>query len=225
MALPLAVLLAAAVSLASWRAGQHPRITPGTHQIFRMDSTPGALLEFLVLLILIGAGLLAVAKVPNARRVFAAVAASYAGAVLLVSLLTPKTIVSHGDGYCWDLWCLEIQNVAAAPHGQEILYSANVRLFTDSTNEQRLAADPSGKQFFYVTDDERRHYPIVWTSQPPADSTVKPGESLKGTLTFAAPAAARGLYLTGDVDAPWWVRLYLASDLNPFHRPTLLRLV
>jgi hypothetical protein len=44
-------------------------------------------------------------------------------------------------------------------------------------------------------------------------------------LTFLAPANARSLYLTGDVTAPLWVRLYFGSDLHPFHRRTLLRVV
>jgi hypothetical protein len=205
-----------AVFAASWWVGQRPYVTPGTHQIFRMDTTPGALLEFLVILVLIGA------LVCGARRVFLGIAASYLVAIVLVSLLTPRTIVSIGDSYCWDLWCLGIQSVNAAPQGPNVVYTAEVALSTDSTHIQQLPADPRGKQPLYVTDDQGRRFPIL----PAAPNiTVRPGESVKSSLTFVAPANARSLYLTTDVVAFPWVSLYFGSDLNPFHRRTLLRVV
>jgi hypothetical protein len=73
-------------------------------------------------------------------------------------------------------------------------------------------------------DEQGRRFPIV-NSGISGDLTVKPGESLKSALTFLVPANARTLYLTGDVGAPAWVRLYFGSDLNPFHKRTLLRVV
>jgi hypothetical protein len=219
------VLAALALFAISRWAGQEPYISPGTNHVFRMDSTPGAILEFLVLLALTVAAVMVLARVPRAGRVFAGIAVLYLGAVSLVSLITPRTIVSVGDSYCWDLWCLGIQKVNATPQGQNVLYTAEVSLFADSTNTQRLPADPNGKQFFYVTDERGRRFPIMHSSLADTDITVAPGESVKSALTFVVPADARNLYLTGDVGAPPWVRLYFGSDLNPFHRRTLLRVV
>jgi hypothetical protein len=218
-------LLGTSVALAtSWWAGQRPYITPGAHQVFRMDSTPGALLEFLVLMIMAGVGLGALASA-RARWLFAGIAASYMAAIMLVSLLTPRTIVSIGDSYCWDLWCLGIQNVRANPQGQNVLYTAEVSLFVDSTTAQLELTDQP-KRPFYVVDEEGHRFPIVaYSSLGASKVTVKPGESVKSSLTFLAPANARSLYLTGDIEAPLWVRLYFGSDLNPFHRRTLLRVV
>jgi len=220
-----ALLTTVAIFWASWRVGQRPYISPGTHQNYRMDSTPGAMLEFLVILILGFAGMMTLAKVPRSGRAFAGIASSYMAALVLVSLFTPKTIVSVGDSYCWDLWCVGIQNVSATAQGQSVLYTADMALFVDSTNPQVLRADPSGKQFFYVMDEQGRRFPIVPTSPVAGDVIVKPGEYVKSAWTFIAPANARSLYLTGDVGAPPWVRLYFGSDLNPFHRRTLLRVV
>jgi hypothetical protein len=219
------VLAGFALFAASRCAAQKAYISPGANRIFRMDSSPGALLEFLVLLALVVAGVMVLARVPRAGRVFGGIAGFYIGAVVLVSLMTPRTIVSVGDSYCWDLWCLGIQKVNATPQGQNVLYTAEVSLFADSTNTQRLPADPSGKQFFYVTDERGRRFPIVHSSFADTDIIVAPGESVKSVLTFVAPEDARNLYLTSDVGAPPWVRLYFGSDLNPFHRCTLLRVV
>jgi hypothetical protein len=219
-----AVLAMLAVSAASWWAGQRPYISPGTHQVFRMDSTLGFLLEFLVILSLAIVGVITLLA-GRGRWIGACIAASYMAAVALVSLLTPRTIVSIGDSYCWDLWCLGIQNVSLTPQGQNILYTAEVSLFSDASTVQLEVTDQP-KRFFYVMDEQGRRYPILaYSSLGAATVTVKPGESVKSSLTFLAPANARNLYLTGDIGAPPWVRLYFGSDLNPFHRRTLLRVV
>ena len=219
---PVALVALAAVFAASWWVGQRPHITPGTHQVFRMDSVPGALLEFLVILMLVVAGMVR-------RWLCVCIGASYMGSVVLVSLLTPRTIVNIGDSYCWDLWCVGIQDVKTTPQGQNILYTAEVALFVDSATAQ-LALTGQPKQPFYVLDEQGRRFPILaYSSFVDANLvgtvTVKPGESVKSSLTFLAPANARSLYLTGDIGAPPWVCLYFGSDLNPFHRRTLLRVV
>ncbi len=147
------------------------------------------------------------------------------GAVVLVSLLTPRTIVNIGDSYCWDLWCLGIQNVNATPQGQNILYTAEVSLFSDADTVQLEVTDQP-KRFFYLMDEQDRRFPILtYSSLGAADVALKPGESLKSSLTFLAPASARKLYLADDLKWPPWVCLYFGSDLNPFHRRTLLRVV
>jgi hypothetical protein len=208
---------------ATWWAGRRPYISPGTHQVFHMDSTPGAMLEFLVILVLAIVGLLTLIRVPRAGRVFAGIVGGYIGTVVLMSLLTPRTIVSIGDSYCWDLWCLGIQNVNTTPQGQNILYTAEVSLFSDTSTIQLEVTDEP-KRFFYVTDEQGRRFPIL-AIVGGANVTVKPGESVKSSFTFLAPANARSLYLTDDLKWPPWVSLYFGSDLNPFHRRTLLRVV
>lgn len=229
-----AVLLATAgVALASWRIGQRPHITPGTHQIFYMDSTPGAMLEFLLVFVVAAVGLVSVMLAQDgqsraakmARRISGGVVCGYFAAVVVVSLLTPKTIVSIGDSYCWDMWCVGIQDVNGAQEGQDVRYTAQVSVFADSHSEQRVPADQA-KQFFYVMDDQGNRFPILReASFANANVIVKPGESVKSTLAFVVPAKVRKLYLTGDMSAPLWVRLYLGSDLAPFHRRTLLRIL
>lgn len=225
----IAVSAFVAIFVASQWAGQHLYITPGTHQTLHMDSAPGAMLEFLVLLILAIAGMFVLMRVPRAGWIFAGVAASYMGAILLVSALTPRTIVSIGDSYCWDLWCFGIQKVNSTPRGEGTLYTLEMVLFFDSNSEQHVPGPRDGtNQFFYALDEKAHRFPVVASpASPPVDTgiTVKPGESAKFSLVFLAPASAEKLYLTGDPTAPFCVRLYFGSDLNPFHRRTLLRVV
>jgi len=221
----LSIIAAAAIFAASWWATRRPYVTPGSHQIFHMDSTLGAMLEFVVILSLVFAGIVSLAGAVRAIRVFAAIAGSYLLAVVLVSLLTPRTVVSIGDSYCWDLWCVGIQNVSTVQQGQNALYRVDVSIFADTETPRQVPADEA-RQFFYVLDDQGRRFRILPESSfVDANVTVKPGEPAKSSLAFLAPANARELYLTGDMSAPFWVRLYFGSDLNPWHRRTLLRVV
>jgi len=218
-------LLALTAFAASWWAGQRPYITPGMNRVFHMDSTLGAMFEFLVLMFLAGVGVLTLTRIIRGGWVFAAIAGSYMAAVVLVSLLTPRTIVSIGDSYCWDMWCVGIHKVNGTPQGENVLYTAEVSLFADSSQAMRVPAEEA-KHFFYAVDQQGRRFPILRDSSfVDADVIVKPGEPAKSSVAFLAPAGARNLYLTGDIGAPPWVRLYFGSDLNPFHRRTLLRVV
>ncbi|HEY7334373.1 MAG TPA: hypothetical protein VH639_05785 [Bryobacteraceae bacterium] len=219
-----ALLATAVLSAVSWWAGRRPYLTPGAHQVFRMDSAPGALLEFLVILALIFVGAITFSA-RQGRWLAPLIAASYVAVVALVSLLTPRTVVNIGDTYCWDLWCVGIRNVNAIPQGRDVLYTAEVSIFADTSTAQRVPA-AQAKQFFYALDEQGRRFAILRDlSFAGADVVVNPAESVKSTLAFLAPANTRKLYLTGDMDVPPWVRLYFGSDLNPFHRRTLLRVL
>ena len=191
------------------------------------------MLEFLLLFAVIAAGLIALLlkhdgdgrAALTALRVCAGAVFGYIALAVVVSLLSPKTIVSIGDSYCWDLWCVGIQSVNTAPQGENVLYTAEVSIFADSSTEHRVPADQA-KQFFYVMDEQGRRFSILRDSSlVDANVVVKPGESVKSSVAFVAPSNARKLYLTGDMDVPLWVRFYLGSDIAPFHRRTLLRVL
>jgi hypothetical protein len=220
---------AVALCLTSWWVGQRPYTTPGTHLVFRQDSTLGGMTGFLVFLITVVGALVAsilrqdgrLRAAKHARWASAGTIIVYLSAVLLVSLLTPRTIVSIGDSYCYDLWCIGIQSVNATPQGRNILYTARVRIFSDANHVSTSRAT----DFLYARDDQSRRFPLIQDSSViPADVTISPNESVETSLMFLAPANVRKLYLTGDYAVMPWVPLYFGSDKNPFHRRTLLRL-
>jgi hypothetical protein len=217
------------LGITSWWVGQRPYITPGTQLVFRQDSNLGAMVGFLVFLVTIVGGLVSSilrqdGRIRAAKRVRWASAGTiivYLAAVLLVSLLTPRTIVSIGDSYCYDTWCIGVQSVNAAPQGQNVLYTARVRIFSGAN---RVSASRA-KDFLYARDDQGRRFLLTQDSSViPADVTVDPNESVETSLMFLAPANGRKLYLTGDYPVMPWVPLYFGSDRSPFHRRTLLRL-
>jgi hypothetical protein len=224
----------AALFFACWWMGQRTYMTPGTRQVFHEDSSAGALAAFLVFVAAAFTGMVALALYINDRgsrdaarvgRFSAGILVPYLAAVALVSLLTPRTIVTVGDSYCWDLWCMGIQQVSAIPQGQNTRYTAEVSIFSDSKHAHRVPAE-FAKSFFYVLDEQGRRFPLLPDSSfADADVTVLPGEAVKSSLTFVAPATARKLYLIGENTGPPWMHLYFGSDAALLHRPTLLRVL
>jgi hypothetical protein len=228
-AVSLALLAVASLAVAAWRAGQQTTVSPGAHLVLRQDSSNlGAAAGFLLCLaagigILVSAVLRSAGNSRQARRVWRISAATFGGyvaAVIVVSLLTPRTIVSVGDGYCYDLWCIGVQQVHASPQGANLRYTAEVRLFSDA-NRVPTRRD---KEFLYVLDEQGRRYPVMQEATAvPLDTTLGPGESVNTSVTFLAPANAGKLYLAGGSLVMPWVPFYLGSDIAPFHRRTLLR--
>jgi hypothetical protein len=234
MKIGLAAFVAvAATGAASWWAGQRPYLTPGNRQVFRDASNAGACVGFLVFVAAAIACVFALLGMHDrkfhgaarAGRVCALILVPYVAALALVSLLTPGTVVNIGDSYCYDLWCLGVDQVDAAPKGRDILYKADVRIFVDSSHPHRLPAEQA-KGFFYVLDEQGKRYSLLpEASFADADVTVHPGESVRSSLAFVAPRNARKLYLMGKDGGMPWVYLYFGSDISLFHRRALLRIL
>jgi hypothetical protein len=225
---PAVLAATAALTLASWWVGQKPYTSPGTHLTFRQDSNLGGMVELMVFLSVAVGGLISSmlrqdGKFPAAKRARQAsvgIIAVYLAAIMLISLFTPRTIVNIGDGYCYDTWCIGVQSVYAAPEGQNIQYTADVRIFSDANR----VPTSREKDFLYARDERGRRFHLVQDSSViPADVSVDPGQSVKTSLTFLAPADARHLYLASEHPNMPWVSLVFASDIAPFHRRTLLR--
>jgi hypothetical protein len=90
-----------------------------------------------------------------------------------------------------------IQQVNAIPRGQNTLYMAEVRIFSDSHNAHRVSLERA--KTFLCTGEKGRRFPLLRdVSFVDADVNVKPGKSVKSSLTFLAPANAQKLYLISD---------------------------
>jgi hypothetical protein len=233
----MAMLALAVIGAASLGAGQWwYHLTPGSNQVFREDSNIGACAGFVVFVAGAIAGLAALLGIHDGKfhaaaragRVCAVIVVPYVAVLALVSLSTPRTIVNIGDNYCYDLWCVGVRQVNATRSGHDILYTAEVRIFVDSSHPQYLPAEQA-KNFFYVVDDQGRRYPLLRAASfANANVIVHPGESMKSSLAFLGRADVRRLYLMGNNGQPWmylpWAYLYFGSDISLFHRRTLLRI-
>lgn len=95
----------------------------------------------------------------------------------------------------------------AARQGENILYTADVRIFSEHTKPSRL---PTGeaKRFFDVLDERGRSLPLLQNgSFIGADVTLNHGGSVKSSLSFLAPANARTLFAGPPWAYPRWAYL------------------
>ncbi|HET9219792.1 MAG TPA: hypothetical protein VFR18_22620 [Terriglobia bacterium] len=205
--------------------------------IIRADSELGALLTLFVFAsafigIFASAVLLVFRKFRMTRKVLVGTLGSvslYVIVVLLVSLLSPQTIVNIGDSYCMDIWCIAVEQVTPSRREQDTLYKVDVRIFSDANTVKTSAKGAA----VYLLDDRGRRFNLVNDpSVIPFDVPLDPRQSIHTTLTFAVASDAEHLFLptsyhhAGDEGSvPFWVKLYFGSEANYLHKRTLLRVL
>ena len=114
-------------------------------------------------------------------------------ALSAVNFVTPPTIVKVGDSYCADIECIGIDRVGVERKGPQTMYKLDVRIFSDA-NTAKISL---GHQSLLLQDDGRRRFPLIEDpSVLPWDTRLDPGQTIKTTLTFAAPSDAKQLFLT-----------------------------
>jgi len=185
--------------------------------------------------LLVSLGMLAARKFRTAAKVAAASAAAlglYLVAGVVIGWMSPQTVVTRGDSYCWDLWCMGIQRVQTTARGAEMVYTIDVRFFSDA-NSVKTGMDEA--RLFLVDDRGRRFSLVEDRSVIPINTRLDPGQSLETSLTFVTPDDATHLFLTGDAPVPGhlpvaWRFLALYMDLHIgyeklAHKPTLLRVI
>jgi len=205
--------------------------------ILHSDSELGALLTLLVLFagfvgLCASVMLLVSRKFRSSLNVLlatTAVVGAYVLGVLVVSILTPQTIVNIGDSYCMDIWCIGIEKVNAMPRADEIVYKVDVRIFSDANSVKTSAKGAA----VYLLDERGRRFELL--NDPaviPFDTPLAPKQSIHTTLTFAAPADVRQLFLPcgshhigEEPSVPFWVKLYFGSDAGFLHKQTMLRVL
>jgi hypothetical protein len=138
---------------------------------------------------------------------------------MAVSILSPQRIVSIGDTYCTGAWCIGVERVHSRQQGDQAVYQVDVRIFKGPKNRETAAKGVA----LYLLDDRGQRFAAT-----PFDITLKPGQTVRTSLTFLTTADPKKLFLTSKADAlqsPFWSRLYFGSDDSLLHKPTLLEVL
>jgi hypothetical protein len=218
--LAAALVVAALIGIVARHAGRHPYISPGTNLVLHDASGLGAIVGFFAV---VGTVFLFLAACVARRMLLASFAplAGYSLLVIATSLMTPRTIVSIGDSYCYDEVCVGVQKVDGVPEGPSVVYKTQVRIFTDPLGTKHSLKGASAA--VYLLDERGRRFRL---EDGLPEDTLEPGQSVDARLTFTAAADSHELYLTADQGAvPPWVYLYFGSDTSLFHRRTLLKVL
>ena len=180
---------------------------------------------FLVSVIALGTAAYAAirGRVPRAfwiLRVWLACAALYLGASVAVAYAAPQRVIAVGTPWCFDDWCLTVENVKRADR----VFNVDLRI---SSEAKRVTQRANGA-WIYLRDENDHHYePLSDRAQVPLDVLLQPGESVAAKRSFKVPGNVRELGLvTGHGGPPCGVMslAIIGSGGCLFHKQTMIRL-
>lgn len=123
---------------------------------------------------------------------FGVFAAVYVLTGIAVSYARPQHVMNVGDSWCFDDWCLAVDQVDRTPVAQDVDYRVNFRIFSRAGRVSQRAKGA----WIYVIDDAGRLYPPEPDAAAvPLDTLLGPGESVKTSRTFRVPAGEHELGL------------------------------
>jgi hypothetical protein len=128
--------------------------------------------------------------------IFGICVVSYLVAGVLISFAAPQRVLRVGEPWCFDDWCLSVEQVSRAPGPVENSYLVSLRIFSRA----RRATQRAKGAWIYLIDDRGHLYPPdPDPSAVPLDHMLQPGESIPASRVFHVPANVHRLGLvTGD---------------------------
>jgi len=187
--------------------------------VFFLVMASSALMLVVALMCLVGREFRFAGKVVKWWSVFFL---AYTALTIGVSLMLPQKTVNPGQSYCVDSWCIGVQNVTKTPVAQDVVYKADVRIFSDLNTGTTSAKGAT----LYLVDERGRRFPLVPDpSVTPFDTELSPHQSVDTSLTFRVAGDARELFLQGDGPSLWITKFFIGDDSAWLHRPTLIRVL
>jgi len=150
--------------------------------------------------------------------------AGYVVLGLSVSLARPQRVVSVGDPWCFDDWCLTVAHASAAPGPSGTIWTVDLRL---SSVARRASQRARGAWVYLIDDRGRRYAPDPDPSALPLDVLLGPGESVTTTRRFRVPPDVGSLGLVTGHGGPYCGPmdvLVIGAAGCVFHKPTMIRL-
>jgi hypothetical protein len=146
---------------------------------------------------------------------------------VIVSMTRPARIIEQRQNWCFDDWCIAIEDVhrRPSPNGQEVTVTTDVRIY----NAARL---PEGAQGFWVylrDQEDRRYRPIPGAWQDVVVARVPPHEFAYTSIAFVVPKGTHELgFVTGHGGGTPCGILPSLLEIGQggclFHKPNMVRL-
>jgi len=157
-------------------------------------------------------------------RIYGICAAGYLLTAVAVDFLLPQRVISVGGPWCFDEWCLTVENVVRTPAPPLVSYEVSLRI---SSRARRVTQRAKGAWIYLIDDRGRRFSPDPDRSSVPLDVLLQPGESVTTSRTFRVPSDVRQLGLItghgGRYCGPMDI-LIIGSGGCLFKKPTMIRI-
>jgi hypothetical protein len=157
-------------------------------------------------------------------RLYCICAAVYFAVALAVAFLRPQRVMSIGDPWCFDDWCLTVERVDRTAGLSQVSYNVELRIFSRA---RRVTQRANGAWIYLIDDRGRRYSPDPAPSAVPLDALLRPQESATTLRVFHVPPDAQELGLItrhgGPYCGPMDV-LIIGSGGCLFRKPTMIRI-
>jgi hypothetical protein len=156
-------------------------------------------------------------------RKFAVCAIAYLSIVVVVALFSPQRVLNIGEPWCFDDWCLSVENVSRTPVPPLVSYNVSLRIFSQA---RRVSQRAKGAWICVIDQRGNRYAPEPDPSAVPLDVLLQPGESVTTSRLFKLPADAAGLGLITSHGGPaCFPGCFIIGDsASLFHKRTFVRL-
>jgi hypothetical protein len=144
---------------------------------------------------------------------------AYLTIVVLVALFSPQRVLNVGDPWCFDDWCLSVQNVSRTPTSPLVSYNVSLRIFSQA---RRVSQRAKGAWIYVIDSHGNRYAPESDPSTVPLDVLLQPGESVTTSRLFKLPADSGDLGLITGHGGPGF--FIVGDDASLFHKRTFIRL-
>jgi len=177
---------------------------------------------------LAAAGALALAgRRPASYRVLRGLglmAVGYLGLGLAVSFLRPQRVLSVGEPWCFDDWCLTVEGVSTTPVPAGLTYTTDLRL---SSRARGISQRARGAWIYLIDGRGRRYPPQADASAVPLDTLLGPGQSVTTSRSFVIPPGIRPVGLVTGHGGPYcgpMSFLIIGSSACLFRKPPMVRI-
>ena len=189
--------------------------------LFLASALSTAIVVFVVLIAVVRG------KWGTARRVllgWLVFAAIYLAASVAVSYLRPQRVVAIGDPWCFDDWCLKVDNVAITPGNLRSRYEVK---FVILSRAGRVTQRANGAWIYLIDDRGTLYPPAPDPSQVPLDVTLRPMQSVVASRVFEVNSDAHNLGLITGHGGPYCGTmsvLVIGEGGCWFHKPPMIRI-
>ena len=187
-----------------------------------------------ILAFLISVVTIAVAAVSAARgrlstalkilRLYCICAAGYLALAVAVAFLKPQRVMSIGDPWCFDDWCLMVEKVDRTAGPSQVAYNVELRIFSRA---RRVTQRANGAWIYLIDGRGRRYSPDPAPSAVPLDALLRPQESATTLRVFHVPPDAHELGLITGHGGPYcgpMDMLIIGSGGCLFRKPIMIRI-
>jgi hypothetical protein len=157
-------------------------------------------------------------------RLYCICASAYLAIALAVGFLKPQRVISIGDPWCFDDWCLTVERVDRTAGPSQVSYNVALRI---SSRARRVTQRANGAWVYLIDDQGRRYSPDPAPSAVPLDALLQPLESATTLRVFHIPPDAHELGLITGHGGPYcgpMDLLIIGSGGCLFRKPTMIRI-